>query len=116
MASVEKNFLVPQNTDWVVTATITQLGSVVNLTGATMKALLKASKDDADAAAVATITITGIDLAAGQIQLSLTEAQTLALTAGKYYWDIAIKTAGGQTSVPLGGTLTVYTPVTRSTT
>ena len=115
MASVEKNFLVSQGTDWVVTAVITQLGAVVDLTGATMKSLLKSSKDDPDTDAVAIITVTPVDEDAGQIQLSLTETQTLALTAGRYYWDIMVKTAGGQTSVPLGGTLTVYTPVTRST-
>lgn len=56
-------------------------------------------------------TITNVDLAAGKVNLSLTEAQTQSFTPNtNYRWYLRWVAPGGVTRTPLSGSLTAGDP------
>jgi hypothetical protein len=56
---------------------------------------------------VATFAVTAVNLATGQINLSLTEIQTAALAAGDYDWTLVWSAPGVVTRTALSGLLEV---------
>jgi len=115
MARTERDYTVVKGADWRVDFVIVDKnGNVVNLAGASTRALLKESKEDADDDAAATITVTITDEDAGEVRLTLSDDQTLSLSPRKYYWDLMVETSDGWVDYPLGGVITISQPVTRS--
>jgi hypothetical protein len=119
----ERNETVCVGTDFELRHTITDdLDVAVNLTSATLKALVKTSKDDADSAAVATFTVTVLVAASGTVKMVLPDSETLKLTPNRsYYYDLHVTLPAAHASypdfddVPLWGRLTTTRIVTRST-
>ena len=85
------------------------VGKVINLTGYTFDADVR---EDFGAAVVETLTCTVTDAVSGKLTLSLTAAETLALTQGEYVWDLKLKT-GGSSYFYARGAFTVQATVSR---
>ena len=106
---------ITQGEPWSLTFTVVDgLGEVVSLAGASTKAFVKEKDEDTDAAAIVEITVTIAAPATGVIVLSLTGAQTKALSIRTYYFDIFVDTTTALDGYPFGGTLKVKRPITRS--
>jgi hypothetical protein len=72
----------------------------VSLTGYTFAAQIVSA---ITGATMATPTVTAVDLAAGQVNVSLTELQTAALEAGTYAWRLVWTAPGTVTRTALAG-------------
>lgn len=119
----ESNHTVIIGQDLIITHTVVDdTGTAVDLTGATLRALVKANRStDADADAVATFTCTATDAAAGSVQLTLPDTETAKLTGRKTFdYDLRVHLADdhalypGYDDYPLWGTLAVQYPATRA--
>ena len=118
-----EDYTVKIGTDFEITATIKDdLGAAVSLTGATLRALVKTSLKDADAAAIATFTVTVVSAAAGTVKLVLPDTETAKLTAGgEYVYDLHVTLPADHATypsfddTPLWGTLFAVQIATRST-
>lgn len=75
-------------------------GAVMNLTGYSYKAQIRKGYDTAVAAADFGVTIAPLS---GQVELSLTSAQTGALVGDIFYWDLQQTEPGGNVSYLLKG-------------
>lgn len=78
----------------------------IDLTGYTFAASIRSRLTGA---VVATPTITAVNLAAGQINLSLTELQTSSLAVGDYDWSLTWSAPGTVTRTALAGIVEVST-------
>lgn len=104
------NITIDQGATYQLAMTLQHNGSVLDLTGATLRGQLRT--DYADAAPAASFAATIIDAAAGQASLLLTAEQTAALPAGLYVYDVELEQAGAVTRL-FGGRATVSPEVTR---
>jgi len=119
----EMNLTLVVGADWVKTFVIyDDADVVVDLTSATLRALVKSNQADLDAAAVATFTVTVTSAAAGAITLQLPDTETDNLTAGtNYWWDLKVTLPAGHASYPsmddypLWGTIIAVGRTTRAT-
>jgi hypothetical protein len=119
----EYDATVPIGNDFELRHTVTDdLDAAVNLTSATLKALVKSSKEDADSAAVATFTVTVLSAAAGTVKMLLPDTETAKLSPGvTYYYDLHVTLPAAHASypsfdgTPIWGRLTATRIVTRST-
>ncbi len=82
----------------------TLLDFSVDLTGYTFAAAITSRLTGAT---VATPTLTAVNLANGQVNLSLTEVQTAALAAGDYAWSMTWAAPGAVTRTALAGIVEV---------
>jgi hypothetical protein len=118
----ESNHVAVIGTDFVLTHTIQDdLSVAVDLTGATMHALVKDDPEDTDANAVATITCAFVATASGQVKMTLPDTETAKLTAGTiYYFDMHVTLGTAHATypsfddTPIWGTLKAMWPTTRS--
>ena len=118
----ESSYTVAIGTDFEIRHTVQDDESAaVDLTDATLKALVKTSQDDADAAAVATFTVTVISAAAGTVKMVLPDTETAKLSAGHtYYYDLHVTlpddhvTYADFDDTPIWGKLTAKQITTRS--
>ena len=90
--------------------TILRDDAAADLTGCTLKAMVKVDSMTADAAALLTLTVgsglTVVDALAGIVDLEISAAQSAALSASKsYVWDLQVKEPGGRIFTAAGGTL-----------
>ena len=102
------NLKVDQGADFATTINLNNLdGTDFNLTGYTVASQM--AKSYASTTKTASIT----DAATGAIQLSLTNAQTGALTQGRYVYDVEVtQTSGNVKTRVIEGQITVFPQVT----
>jgi hypothetical protein len=88
---VSHDITIPQGTTWSLDLVYKRGSAPVNLTGASARMQLRTSYD-APTAAISLTHTSGITLGgtAGTIKVSLTEAQTQALPAGRYVYDLEL--------------------------
>ena len=91
-------------------------GVAVNITGYTAFFTVKEHKSDLDAKAkIAKSWVSHSDPTNGITSLALVPADTLSL-AGKYYFDVQLKSGGGLIYTPIKGIFTVVEDITVRTT
>lgn len=96
MARIQPNtytLRIPQRATLEESITLKAGGVAVNLTGYTVVASIW--KEEKRRTKIADLTVTYINRAAGQIMLSLTRAQTRAITKGGF-WDLLVIEPGGK--------------------
>lgn len=74
---------------------------------------LRAQIKNSAGTAVGEFVIIETNAAIGEISLTLSAAETLAIAAGSYSWDLRMEDGDGQVLRWIGGTVTVATTVTR---
>ena len=115
MASVY-NTTIDQGADWYVNFTYQDsTGTAINLTGYTAAMQLRAPTDSNIASLSLTSPSGGIVITAatGLVAVHATAAQTGALIAGIYEYDLEITSSGGIVTRLVQGQLTVSAQVTR---
>lgn len=90
-------------------------GNYINKTGFTPKAEIRTTADDAAVAAEFNASLLDQTVAPGAVNIMLTAAETAALAAGKYSWDIQLTEDADPTNVTtyLYGDVTVTPDVTK---
>jgi len=107
------NFTLYQGADWDRTFTITQSGTALNLTGYTARMQVREAADST--AYLLNLTSgTGITLGgtAGSVAVAITSAQSSAIDAGSYAYDLELL-SGSQVTRLLQGAVNVSGNVTR---
>ncbi len=95
-------------------------GTLVNLTGATVRGQLR--RKALDVAVLIALTCTITDAAGGEFEISLTDEQTAAITAGEdpamlasaAVWDLELEDAAGRVIPVFYGRVTIHREVTRA--
>jgi hypothetical protein len=100
--------------------TISRDGAAADLTGATLKMMIKPDAMTLDANATLSLTtsagLTVIDALSGIVDVELTPAQTDDLKPGKIYvWDFQVRESGGRVFTACGGTVKISTDVVLAT-
>ena len=105
------NLKVDQGADFATTINLNNLdGTDFNLTGYTVASQMAKSYASTTKT---TITASITDAATGAIQLSLTHAQTGALTQGRYVYDVEVtQTSGNIKTRVIEGQITVFPQAT----
>jgi len=85
-------------------------GDALDLDGSTVKAQIRVSEDDSAVAAEFAVDVS--TTVTGKVTLSLTSAQTSALTVGK--WDVQVTFPNGDVLTVLKGAVKVTKEVTRA--
>jgi len=88
MAAGKYNIQIDQGSDFDIDLTIKENGSVKDLTGYSARAQMRSKKSDTSPAASFTCTVT--NATGGVIKMSLGNAVSSALTAGRYFYDLEI--------------------------
>lgn len=83
----------------------------IDITGYIIRGQLRRSYYSANASANLTCTIT--DAANGEVTISLTDAQTAAIKAGRYLFDVEAKDTSNVVSRVIEGIMTVTPEITR---
>lgn len=86
-------------------------GGPLDITGYVLDADIQ---DQLTFAIVGTWTVAATDPVNGLATMSLTPAQTLAIPAGNYNWDLSLTSPSGSRYYWLKGALTVYETVSRT--
>jgi hypothetical protein len=108
------NIFLQRDTDYAETLTFYSdecMSSVIDLTGYTFKAEIKASTSDSTV--VETFAIDTSQATSGKIILSLTDTELLAMASGDYFWDLRVTTDAGVVARWVGGTVKVSGTITR---
>jgi len=92
MAAATYNLTIDQGSDFTLDLVVKEGGEVKDLTGYSARAQLR-SKRDASGDAAASFTCTVVDAEAGEIRMELPNADSSAISAGRYYYDLEIYTA-----------------------
>ena len=103
MARIQPNtytLRIPQRATLEEAITLKASGVAVNLTGYTVVASIW--KEEKRRTKIADLTVTYVNRATGQIKLSLTRAQTRAITKGGF-WDLLVIEPGGAADYWLEG-------------
>jgi len=107
------DFYIDQGTDYENIITINDSGgSPRNLTGYTVASQLRKGHSSSTSYPF-TAGLFGNDPATGRIILSMTAAQTSAIPAGRYVYDIELTSAAGKKSRVIEGMVTISPEVTR---
>lgn len=110
MATIS-NLYIDQGTDFTSIITLTnQDGTILNLTGYSVKSQFRKSYNSSS---YVEFTATVYNAGAGQISLALTAAQSSAVAAGRYLYDIEITAPGGQKTRALEGIIVITPEITR---
>jgi hypothetical protein len=112
---IKRDLIVPQGTTFPVKLRyLDSNNSVVDLTGATVRAQLRKSYDQTNADLDCTIAngkaFVDVDNYFG---FTLAPADTSALTATTYFYDLVVTTSGGDVTRAMEGTLTITPEVTK---
>jgi hypothetical protein len=107
------NFTLYQGADWDRTFTITQSGTALNLTGYTASMQIREAADST-AYLLSLTSGSGITLGgtAGTVAVAITSAQSSAITAGSFAYDLELL-SGSQVTRLLQGAVNVSGNVTR---
>ena len=108
------NITVWQGADYDKTFTVTQDGTAVNWSGYTAAMQVREAVDS-DTYLLSLTSSSGITLGgtAGTIGVAITNAQSSAISAGSYSYDLEMTSNGGQITRLLQGSFTVVGNVTR---
>jgi len=113
MATVN-NLVIDQGTTFSLTITVADVnGNEIDLTGYTLRAQMRKSYG---ANSSTSFTVTSETPETGELVMELTDAQTSALKAGRYVYDVEIEAPegdGGTVTRVLEGIVTVTPEVTR---
>jgi hypothetical protein len=103
-----------QGANWDRTFTITQAGTALNLSGYT-SAMQVREAADSTATLLSLTSSSGITLGgtAGTITVAITSAQSSAIPAGSFAYDLEITSNGGEVTRLLQGAFNVQGNVTR---
>jgi len=106
------NLFVDQGADYSNIITVgTTTGSVLNLTGYTVKSQMRKSYGSTTAY---DFTASVYDAAAGKVRLQLTAAYASSIPAGRYLYDIEITSSIGSKTRILEGTVIVTPEITKT--
>jgi hypothetical protein len=107
------NIICYQGADWDRTFTITQSGTALNLTGYSASMQVREAADST-AYLLSLTSDSGITLGgtAGTVGVAITSAQSSAISAGSYAYDLELN-SGSQITRLLQGSFTVSGNVTR---
>ena len=112
MTAARYDLVIDQGSDFAIEFTVNESGSAKNLTGYTARAQLRPTKSSATLTATFTCSIP--NPANGKINMSLTNAITTGLAAGRFFYDLEIFTASdGVVQRLLFGEVTLTQEVTR---
>lgn len=107
--AIKANLVIDQGTDYSTTIRLTDDDeNVVTLTGYTAQAQMRKTYTSSNAVSFTTT----LGATTGIVTLALTDAQTSALTPGRYVYDVLL-TRSGLTSRIVEGIVTVTPGVTR---
>lgn len=111
MASAVSNLLIYQGADFNIDFTVeNDNGTPFNLTGYTVACQIKKHYTSSSSTAVTAAVLS--PATAGSIQLSLGNAVTATMKAGRYVYDVVITSTSGIKSRVLEGTVSVLEGVT----
>jgi hypothetical protein len=116
MTAATNNFIIDQGADWFITVVYkNSTGTAINLTGYTAALQIRDTYADSTTDLSLTspsggIVITG---ATGTISITATAAQTAAIAAGTYVYDLEITSSGGIVTRLIQGRISVSPQVTR---
>ena len=116
MTAANNNFVIDQGANWFVTVVYKDsTGTAINLTGYTAALQIRDTYADSTTDLSLTspsggITITG---ATGTIAITATAAQTAAIAAGSYVYDLEITSSGGIVTRLIQGQISLSPQVTR---
>ncbi len=111
MAAGYYDYTIEQGATWSIRLAVQNpAGQAVNLTGWTPRCQIRRKHNSADIVASPACTITH---ASGYVFLLLTAAQTTAIAAGAYVYDVELYDGGTQVARLQEGTVTVTPEVTR---
>lgn len=86
-------------------------GNAKNITNYTLRGQVRKTYSSSTAT---DFTITATDASAGEIDIELTAANTAALKAGRYVYDVEIESTGGEITRVIEGQLEITPRVTRT--
>ena len=93
--AVISNIFIDSGADYTSTVTVTDgTGSAYDLTGYTAAAQIRKTYESSAATVSFTVAFNA-DRTTGQLDLTLTGAQTAAVTAGRYVYDLLITSGAG---------------------
>ena len=93
--AVISNIFIDAGADYTSTVTVTDgTGSAYDLTGYTAAAQIRKTYESSSATVSFTVAFAS-DRTTGQLDLTLTGAQTSAVTAGRYVYDLLITSSAG---------------------
>lgn len=109
--AIISNLTIDQGSDFSVTITVEDNdGNIVDISGYTVEGKIK--KNYASLTSVEFSTTSPITSTDGTINLTLTDAQTKDMEAGRYVYDVEITSSGGGTTRVLEGQVEVTPGVT----
>ena len=110
MATIS-NLYIDQGSDFNSIITLTnQDGTILDLTGYTVKSQFRKSYNSSS---YVEFSASVYNASLGQITLGLTAAQSSAVAAGRYLYDIEITTSGGSKTRALEGIIVISPEITR---
>ena len=92
MAAANYDLTIDQGSTFVIDITINESGSVKDLTGYSARSQMRSTKTSTDVAASFTCTIPVPS--SGIVKMELPATTSSAMTAGLYFYDLEIHTAG----------------------
>ena len=109
--AVYSNLTIDQGTDFTMTVDVQNaLGNALDLTGYTIAAQIRKTYGSSNVTAVFTTAHNGAN---GQVTMSLPDATTTAIEAGRYVYDLMITSGSGDKTRVIEGQATVTPGVTR---
>ena len=113
MSAGYQELFLEQGSDYSTSITLTDVnGDPYDLTDYTAKSQVKKSYYSTNNTAVFTATIN--DAATGNVQISLSAANTTSIKAGRYVYDVEVEDASGNISRIFEGIVNVLPNVTKS--
>ena len=91
MSAARYNLVIDQGSDFAISFTVKEDGSVKNLTGYSARAQMRTSRNATSIAATFTCTIA--TPTSGTVVMSLANGASSSLTAGTYVYDLEVFTA-----------------------
>jgi hypothetical protein len=112
MAAGKYDIVIDQGSSFALDLTVQEDGSAKNLNTYSVRSQLR--PHITSSTLTATFTGTVVNATNGQLQISLTAAQTAAISPGKYFYDVEIFTSGDAVVTRLiQGSVVVTPEVTR---
>jgi len=112
MSAARYNLVIDQGSDFAISFTVKEDGSVKNLTGYSARAQMRTSRNATSIAATFTCTIA--TPTNGTVVMSLANGASSSLTAGTYVYDLEVFTANNAAVVRLiQGSVDLTQEVTR---
>jgi hypothetical protein len=111
MSAARYNLIIDQGTDFALEFIVKESGTAKSLSGDTARAQLRPTKDSSTLTETFTCLVEDGSVT-GKITAKLSNTETSAIAAGRYYYDLELVDSGIVTRL-LEGTVTVTQEVTR---